>query len=92
MILKIDSAASLTILFLFLLLSYPLLFNTYDLSGLEKLRNRCYMTLETLRDMPFIIHPKGDPVVVELYVTGAALDTLYVNGTMKWLVKVRCAG
>ena len=92
MILKIDAVASLTVLLLFLLLSYPLLFGTYDLSGLEELRDRCSATFETLRNMPFIIHPNGNPTVIELYVAGTALDTVHVNGTVEWSVRVGCGG
>ncbi len=92
MILKVDAIASLTALFLFLLISYPLLFSAYDLSGLEELRNRCSATFESVKDMPFIIHPEGNPAVIELYVAGTALDTIHVNGTMRWLVKVGCGG
>lgn len=92
MILKVDAIASLTVLFLFLLLSYPLLLNTYDLSGLERLRDGCSITFETVKNMPFTIRPKGDLTVVELYVSGTALDTIHVNGTVRWLVKVGCGG
>jgi len=92
LILKIDAIASLTVLILFLLLSYSLLFGTYDLSGLEELRDRCTSTFETVKDMPFILHPDGNPASIELYVTGTPLDTIYVNGTIRWLVRLGCGG
>lgn len=92
MILKVDALASLVILLSFLILSYPLLFGTYDLSGLERLRTKCHATFESMKDMQSIIRPTGNPALIKLYDEGATLDVLHVNGTLEWSVSIKCAG
>ncbi len=91
MILKVDSLVSLIMLFVFILLAFPFLFSTYDIPNMKALEEGCRNACDIASRMPYMIRPNGNMTVIELPPSdGLSLDLITINGTLEWVVRVKC--